>query len=73
MGGAGRDCGQLYPDGVLSCTTEHLSWDSPLASRTRMETPKSPPKTLSVVCYVTGHIFEKRIFATEGSKRYSIS
>jgi hypothetical protein len=29
MGGAGRDCGQLYSDGVLSRATEHLSRDSP--------------------------------------------
>ena len=25
MGGAGRNCGQLRPDGVLSCATEQLS------------------------------------------------
>ena len=55
MGGAGRDCGQLYSDGVLSRTTEHLSRDS---HHTRMETPKSPPKTPSVVCYGTGSISE---------------
>jgi hypothetical protein len=44
MGRAGRNCGQRYPDGVLSCATEHLSRHSPLASRTRMDTRKITTK-----------------------------
>src|SRR5580700_294438 len=59
MGRAGRDCGQFHPDGVLSCTTELLSQHSPLASHTRMDTAqKSPPKSLSVACYVVGPMSE---------------
>ena len=67
MGGAGRDCGQFHPDGVLSCATEHLSRHSPLASRARMDTRKITTED-HIRCVLCHRAYvRKRIFATKSS------
>jgi hypothetical protein len=67
MGGPGRDCGQRHPDGVLSCTTEHLSRYRPLASHTRMDRPKIATED-HIRCVLCRRAYvRKRIFATESN------
>jgi len=64
MGGAGRDCGQLYSDGVLSRATEHLSRDSPPHENGDPKITTEDP-----IRFVLRHriYLRKRIFATESS------
>src|SRR5207302_4100017 len=71
MGRAGRDCRQRYPDGVLSCATEHLSRPSPLPSFTRMDARKITAED-HIGCVLLHQAYvRKRIFATESSYAFS--